>query len=129
MFYFVPVSRPLKFCHACIVCHSFPKTTHPLSLLVSLYVFSATGAGKTNVAMLSILNILAQYRKERADEMMNEDESGKASKHEAEPSNTKHQSEATKQEQETRSMIPIYILVAVSLALQTIKQFYSSYNP
>eukprot|EP00984_Skeletonema_dohrnii_P018721 scaffold8801_cov94-Skeletonema_dohrnii-CCMP3373.AAC.1 len=41
-----------------------------------------TGAGKTNVAMLSILNILAQYRKERADDMMNEDESGKASKHE-----------------------------------------------
>ena len=34
-----------------------------------------------------------------------------------------NQSEATKQEQETRSMIPIYILVAVSLALQTIKQF------
>jgi pre-mRNA-splicing helicase BRR2 len=41
-----------------------------------------TGAGKTNVAMLSILNILAQYRKESADDMMNEDESGKASKHE-----------------------------------------------
>ena len=41
-----------------------------------------TGAGKTNIGMLTILNILAQYRKENADDMMNEDPSGKASKHE-----------------------------------------------
>ena len=46
-----------------------------------------TGAGKTNVAMLSILNVLAQYRNENADDndAMEEDDEeggGKASKHE-----------------------------------------------
>jgi len=43
-----------------------------------------TGAGKTNVAMLSILNVLGQYRNENADDdnaMEIGDEEGKESKH------------------------------------------------
>lgn len=41
-----------------------------------------TGAGKTNVAMLSVLNVLGQYRNENADDAMEEDDEGKTSKHE-----------------------------------------------
>ena len=45
-----------------------------------------TGAGKTNVAMLSILNVLGQYRKEGADDddddAMEKDEEENANKHE-----------------------------------------------
>lgn len=47
----------------------------------NILLCAPTGAGKTNVAMLSILNVLGQYRKENADEE-NDDEDGKHSKHE-----------------------------------------------
>ncbi|KAL9184266.1 hypothetical protein ACHAXT_002352 [Thalassiosira profunda] len=50
----------------------------------NILLCAPTGAGKTNVAMLSILNVLGQYRSETADEdaMEEEGDDGKASKHE-----------------------------------------------
>jgi pre-mRNA-splicing helicase BRR2 len=46
----------------------------------NILLCAPTGAGKTNVAMLSILNVLGQYRKEDADEV--EEGGEKQSKHE-----------------------------------------------
>merc|ERR1719253_883593 len=63
----------------------------------NLLLCAPTGAGKTNVAMLSILNVLGQYRNENADDNKGDDDDAKMDEDDGNKESNKHEDDGNKE--------------------------------